>query len=179
MEPDSGKPGPGGWDGEAFGALYRRYERPLLRFLFRATGRAELAADLAAETFAQALASIETFDPSRGRLDQWLFGIARNVLGTSYRQGRVESAARERLGLPPLILDDHAGEVIARLAQDGPATLALEDLPDPQRQAIDAHIVQGRAYAEIAGELECSEALIRQRVSRGLRTLRARLAGQP
>lgn len=163
----------------AFSALYRRFERQVLGFFVRATGRPDLAADLAAETFARALESIDGYDPSRGRADQWLFGIARNVLSTSYRQGRVDSAARERLGLPTLVLDDHAIDAIARLSTgEDDATLALAELPHEQQQAIEAHVLDERDYAEIAKELQCSEAVVRQRVSRGLRALRTRLAGQ-
>ncbi len=166
-------------DGEAFAAFYRLYERPVLGFFMRATGRPELAADLTAETFACALESAGVYDPAKGRPDQWLFGIARNVLGSSYREGRVESAARERLGLPRLVIDDHATETIARLSEgEEQAALALACLPEQQRQAIHARVVQDRDYAEIAGKLHCSEAVVRQRVSRGLSTLRARLAGE-
>ncbi len=166
-------------DARAFAAFYRRFERPVLGFFMRATGRPELAADLTAETFARALESVGAYDPARGRADQWLFGIARNVLGSSYREGRVVSAARERLGLPRLVLDDHASETIARLTEhDDQATIALAGLPEEQRRAIHARVVHDREYAEIAGELRCSEAVVRQRVSRGLRTLRARLAGE-
>jgi RNA polymerase sigma factor (sigma-70 family) len=166
-------------DAQAFAAFYRVFERPLLGFFMRATGRPELAADLTAETFACALESVQAYDPARGRPDQWLFGIARNVLGSSYRRGRVESAARERLGLPRLVIDDHASETIARLtAGEEQALVALACLPEEQRQAIDARVVHERDYEEIAVELQCSQAVVRQRVSRGLRTLRARLAGE-
>jgi RNA polymerase sigma factor (sigma-70 family) len=163
---------------DGFAAFYRHFERPLLGFFHRATGRADLAADLTAETFARALESLVAYDPARGRADQWLFGIARNVLATSYRRGRVDAAARQRLGLPKLILDDHAAATISKLSTEpGHATLALAELPEDQRRAIEAHVLEGRDYADIAGQLRCSEAVVRQRVSRGLRTLRTRLAG--
>src|ERR1700730_15901726 len=118
-------------DPQAFAAFYRLFERQVLGFFMRATRRAELAADLTAETFARALESVESYDPTRGRADQWLFGIARNILGSSYREGRVQSGARARLGLPRLVLDDHASETIGRLtAGAAQATVALARLPD-------------------------------------------------
>jgi RNA polymerase sigma factor (sigma-70 family) len=166
-------------DPSAFAALYRAFERRMLAFFMRATGRPELAADLAAETFARALESVRSYDAQRGTAEQWLFGIARNVLATSYRQGAVETAARRRLSLPTLVIDDHASATISRLSEsETEAALALSQLPPEQRIAIGARIIEDRDYAEIAGELRCSEAVVRQRVSRGLRTLRTRLAGQ-
>jgi RNA polymerase sigma-70 factor (ECF subfamily) len=99
-------------------------------------------------------------------------------LAESYRRGRVEASARARFGMPVLILDDHTAETIARLGSgDGDAWLALASLPNEQRQAIEARVLDEREYPDIAHELRCSEALVRQRVSRGLRAVRARLAG--
>ena len=161
-----------------FAAFYRHFERPVLGFFVNATGRGDLAADLAAETFARALEGVAGFDPTRGLADQWLFGIARNVLAESYRRGRIEASARTRLGMPELILDDHTAETIARLTSGhGDASLALASLPDEQRHAIEARVLDEREYLDIADELRCSEALVRQRVSRGLRALRTRVAG--
>ena len=163
----------------AFADFYEHFERTMLRFFLHATSRPELAADLTAETFARALESVASYDPSRGRAHQWLFGIARNVLAESYRRGRVDDAARVRLGLPALVLDDHSAQTIARLsAGRDKASRALAGLPVGQREAIEARVLEERDYGEIASELDCSEALVRQRVSRGLRALRTRLAGE-
>jgi RNA polymerase sigma-70 factor, ECF subfamily len=163
---------------DAFARFYRLFEQPILGFFVRATRDPELAADLAAETFANALESVTLYDPAKGRADQWLFGIARNVLGKSYRRGRVEAAARERLAMPKLVLDDHALATIARLGSRTEAIHALASLPTAQRDAVEAHVLEERDYTEIARELRCSEAVVRKRVSRGLRALRTRLAGE-
>src|SRR4051794_21858525 len=100
-------------DRAAFGVFYERHERAVLGFLGAATRSAELAADLTAETFAAALESAGAFDPERGSARVWLFGIARNVLASSARRGRVESEARRRLGLEALVVTPHQLEAIA------------------------------------------------------------------
>lgn len=164
-------------DAEAFGVFYARHEDAVLAFFLRRVRRADLAADLTAETFAAALGSRRTHDPSRGEARGWLFGIARNVLGTSLRRGRVEDDARRRLGLERLVLDDAALARVEELV-GAPALAALEDLPPDQRDAVAGRVVQERTYEELAAALRCSESVVRQRVSRGLRTLRSRLQGE-
>ena len=51
----------------------------------------------------------------------------------------------------------------------------LETLAPEQRDAINAHHLEDRGYAEIAAELRCSESVIRKRVSRGLSALQTQL----
>jgi RNA polymerase sigma factor (sigma-70 family) len=48
----------------------------------------------------------------------------------------------------------------------------LEELPPEQRELVAAHVIDERPYDELASALDTSEAVVRQRVSRGLRTLR-------
>jgi RNA polymerase sigma factor (sigma-70 family) len=167
-----------GMEPVAFGVFYERHERDVLRFFLASGCTSEVAADLAAETFAAALLSREAFRVELGEPRAWLFGIARHLLARSRERRRVESRARRRLGMPVLVLDDDAIERIdALVSSDGRALALLGELPAEQREAIEARVVQEREYAEIATALECSEQVVRKRVSRGLATLRHRLEG--
>jgi RNA polymerase sigma-70 factor (ECF subfamily) len=51
----------------------------------------------------------------------------------------------------------------------------VASLPEDQRDALMARVVAERSYEEIAEELRCSPSVVRQRVSRGLRTLRSEM----
>lgn len=163
---------------EAFGAFYRRHERAMLVFFLRRTFSAELAADLTAEVFAAALSSSRRFRPGRAPAVAWLYGIANNKLAASRKRGRIEERARRRLPAEPLLLTDEALERVEALAdtERGAEVIGelLDQLPPDQRDAVRSRILEERGYEEIATDLECSQAVVRQRVSRGLRALRVR-----
>jgi RNA polymerase sigma-70 factor (ECF subfamily) len=161
-------------DAHDFAAYYRFHEDAVLGYFLRRTGCADLAADLTAETFARALEGRDRFDAALGDAGAWLFGIARNLLATSVQRGRVDDSTRRRLGLEPLALDDDAVARIDELSGD-PAVAALSELPDDQRAAVVGHILEEESYTQLASRLDCSESVVRQRVSRGLRTLRNEL----
>jgi RNA polymerase sigma factor (sigma-70 family) len=158
-------------DPEAFGVFYRRHEDRILRYFLRRGASAEVAADLTAEVFAAALVGAAGFRPG-GPAAAWLYGIARNTLAASGRRGRVEARARARLGMAPLELSDDSLERILALEADSAASDALDDLSPLERAAVEARVLQERDYGDIAADLRCSEAVVRQRVSRGLARLR-------
>jgi RNA polymerase sigma factor (sigma-70 family) len=168
------------FDGETFGVFYRRHEARIVAYLRRRLPNADLAADLTAETFASALAAAPRFVPMRADGDAiaWLLTIAHNAMLTSIRRGRVADDTRRRLQMTePLVLHDAALERVEELASM-PEDLGrqLAELPPKQRDAILAHVVEERPYDEIAADLECSELVVRQRVSRGLARLRRTLS---
>jgi RNA polymerase sigma factor (sigma-70 family) len=166
-------------DDSAFSVLYRRYLPLVVRWCLRETENRELAADLAAEVFAAALTSARRYRPERGSVAAWLLGIARNKLLESRRRMRVEDTARRRLGLEPIALNDADLERVEALAGSDQEILALLDgLPAGMREALTGRVVQERSYEELAAELSCSESVVRQRVSRGLKTLRSQMEGQ-
>ena len=164
-------------DGAAFSAFYRRHLAEVLAYLVRETGDSELAADLAAEVFAAVLLSAGRYEAQRPSALPWVIGIARHKLLMSWRRGRVEARARQRLGLEPVELDDLALERVDQLADAGVGRLEqmLEQLPPMERDAVRWHVVDEVGYEEIAKQLNCSEMVVRKRVSRGLGKLRNQL----
>jgi RNA polymerase sigma factor (sigma-70 family) len=158
-------------DARALGVFYDRYEDAMLVFFRRASGRADLAADLTAEVFAA------QFRPELGSARSWLFGIARHQLAQAWRRRRVEADARRRMGMEPIMLSDDDLQRIDELLCDRRSLTLLAELPRDQRSAVIGRVLDERDYAELAGELECSEMVVRQRVSRGLRAMRSRLEG--
>lgn len=161
-------------DPQAFGLFFRRHRAVVLAFLARRTRNPELAADLLAESFAAALVAV--LDQERPLPDQplaWLMASARNKLIDSARRGRVEQAARERLSLEPLVLDDDGLRRIEALIDSTDVEARLrEQLPPDQFDALRARVLDEQDYPDIARSLRCSEAVVRKRVSRALQTLR-------
>ncbi|MGH3262549.1 MAG: RNA polymerase sigma factor, partial [Trebonia sp.] len=162
----------------AFEVFYRRWLPLVTRYHLRRVGDRELAFDLTAETFAAVVAGCGRFDRARGSAPAWLFSIAEHKLADSLRRARVESSARRRLGHRAVAIEDGDLERVEQLASQGDdASLSrlLAQLPADQQDAVRARVLDERPYAEIAVELRCSEAVVRQRVHRGLTRIRERL----
>lgn len=163
---------------DGFALFYCRHERAVLGLFMRSTGRSDLALDLAAETFARALESHAAFDAARGSAQGWLFGIARHVLAGSLAKGRVQSSARVRQGMSAIALDDRLAASIEETAEacdEQAASELLHALTPPLRVAVQGRVIDELPYRQLAEELECSEALVRQRVRRGLALIRKNL----
>ncbi len=164
-------------DPDAFGMFYDRYVRTLLGYFARRTRDPEVAADLTAETFASALASKRRYKPETTPAAAWLFTIASRRLADYHRKGSVDTRMRRALAIEPRPVSADDAHLIALLADDATSAL-LAELSADQRDAVAAHVLEGRGYREIATEWHTSEAVVRQRVSRGLSTLRRRIGAK-
>ncbi len=159
---------------EAFAVFYRRYVSRVAGLLMRQTRDREVTADLVAEVFAAVLLAAEKFRGD-GPAWPWVCGVAQNKLKESWRHGKVEDRARRRLHLEPAALADEDLERIEAMGQETNVVELLEGLPERQRRAVQARVLDERNYADIAQELSCSELVVRQSVSRGLARLRSAL----
>jgi RNA polymerase sigma factor (sigma-70 family) len=161
---------------EAFEELYDRIGRRLLLYLVRRLHDLDAATELWAECWAAAFAGWSRCRArSESELEAWMFGIARNQLGSYYRSGGIASRTLEQLRWTVPSVGEGERAEIERDAEL--ATLrvvlreALERLSPMRRRAVELRVLDARGYAEVAARLGCSEQAARAHVSRGLRQL--------
>ena len=133
-------------DPQAFREFYDRYALWVHAWFKCHAGSESAALDLTAETFAQAWHSLRRFrDLADGSGAPWLFGIARNLLRQYHKSNRIETAARERLGLPLAFADSDDYEAVdERVAARSLAPAlraAVGVLPPDQRRALQGERV--------------------------------------
>src|ERR1019366_4607090 len=75
-------------DEAAFVALYRRRQGAIYRFAMHMSGSATAAEDITQEVFLALLRQECGFDPERGTLSGYLFGIARKLVLRNLERGR-------------------------------------------------------------------------------------------
>jgi RNA polymerase sigma-70 factor (ECF subfamily) len=162
---------------EAFGEFYDRHARAVLGYFARRTRDPDAAADLTAETFASAIVAQYRFKPGGPPATAWLFAIASRRLADYQRRGWVDERTRRSLTMERRALGEDDRDMIRLLADDAVGEL-LTGLPADQRAAVVGHVVDERDYAALADDAHTSEAAVRQRVSRGLSTLRRKMGAR-
>jgi RNA polymerase sigma-70 factor (ECF subfamily) len=171
---------------DAFAALYRRHQGPLYRFALLRCGSADTAADVVQEAFMGLLTERFRFDPLRGQLQSFLFGVARNLI-LKLEEGRQRHVA---LPSPDAALDgDDDAELDLPLDEGGPLARVLDNEAAEQVRRALAHLaphyrdvvilyeMHELSYAEIADICQVDIGTVRSRLSRGRAALAKRLAG--
>jgi len=160
-----------------FETFARTHYADVLAFLLARTRNPETARDLAQETFLQAHRSRQGFDPARGGLREWLFGIARNVSA---------HAARRAAALPRLEALTEAAWAEPRPAEDGRLAAldrCLEALAGRTREILRLLYEESAGHAEIAERLGLGLSAVKVAACRARRALadcvRRRTGGRP
>jgi RNA polymerase sigma factor (sigma-70 family) len=164
--------------------LYYRTARGVAGFFVQRTGDPQLALDLVSETF---LAALQQCQDCRGEGERervaWLYAIAARKLVDHYRRRATERRAADRLAGELRAASD-AELVVIRGLEDANDRVelvqrAFKELNDEQRAAVRLRVLEQQPYSRLAKELGISEPAARARVSRGLRSLRRRIAADP
>lgn len=175
-------------DSVAFGELYDRRQPSVYRFALRMSGSPSIAHDVAQDVFLALMRDGNQFDPERGSVAAYLFGMTRHrVLRTLTRERRVvslssgngnESDADEfdRSTLDRLLVDpdeplDHLlhGETVEAVRQ------AVSALPVHYREVVVLCNLHELSYEQTSEIIGCPVGTVRSRLNRARAMLADRL----
>ena len=167
-------------DQQAFATVYRRYQAPLYRFAVRMSGNSWAAEEIVQEVFMTVIREPEKFDPSRGTLGAFLYGVARNRI-MKHLERRPRDLPLAEKSADGFLLDTLVSkemtpvewaELHERRAQ---VRAAVFELPVEFREAIVLCELEEMSYEEAASTLGCPVGTIRSRLHRGRALLLAKL----
>jgi len=167
-------------DEEAFVVLYQRRQGGVYRFALHMSGSETTAEDVTQEVFLALLRSARNFDPGKGALVSFLYGIARNQV--------LRRLERDR---PFLSLADRESDEVEVMAQDYTTRDPLNDLtrteliegvrqailtlPQHYREVVVLCELHELSYSETAEVLGCAIGTVRSRLHRARALLVDRL----
>jgi len=165
---------------DAFALLYRRHQAPLFRFALRMTGNSWAAEEIVQDVFMTLIREPKKFDPERGTLGAFLYGVTRNRImkhlertprdfSLDEKDGNSETA---RTLASEEMTPDQWAELRERREQVRAAVL---ELPVEFREAIVLCELEELSYEEAARSLDCPIGTIRSRLHRGRALLLAKL----
>lgn len=170
-------------DADALAALYRRRQRGIYRFALQMCGSAAIAEDITQEVFLVLIHDSHTFDSTRGSLNSFLLGVARNhVLRRLQRErfyvpimdanggGENDSVSHASLVTTSGPLDD-----LARTETIESVRRAVLALPEHYREVVVLCDLQELSYVETAEILGCAVGTVRSRLHRARTLLITRL----
>lgn len=157
----------------AFEELVRRHSVPVHGYLQRRSS-VQVADDLLAETWLQAFAARGSYDPGRGPVRAWVFGVARHVLSTAQRQHKQaqQEASHSGTAADPA-LDWNAVDARLDAAAAAPALRSgLARLTGPDRELVLLVVWEQLSPTEAAAVLGIPPGTARSRLHRARRQLR-------
>jgi len=166
-------------DEEAFTTLYRRRQGGIYRFALHMSGSSEAAEDVTQEVFMTLIGDASRYDPARGSVASYLYGIARNHILRRHGADRYyvqlpedqddEATAADVSPQPDPFTDLARSEIIEAVRR---GVLAL---PAHYREVVVLCDLHELNYADAAAILGCAIGTVRSRLHRARKVLAERL----
>jgi RNA polymerase sigma-70 factor (ECF subfamily) len=176
-------------DEDAFTALYRRRQGAIYRFALQMSGSASTAEDVTQEVFIALIKGGADFDPSRGSVAAYLYGIARNHVLRRLARDRhwVSLSDSDDVGIEQGEPDNNAGGGPTLKSSDNPLAecarnetidlvrSAVLNLPTRYREVVVLCDLHELTYADAAEALGCAVGTVRSRLHRARKLLSEKL----
>jgi RNA polymerase sigma-70 factor (ECF subfamily) len=163
-------------DEAALGELYDEFSPLVYGLAARVTRDWAAAEDITQEVFVRVWENPQAFDPGRGTWRGWLGTVTHRRAVDWVRR----SAARRRhtaAAAPPMAAPDPEETAVAGSVAKS-VQVAVDDLPEPQREAIRLAYFDGQTYRQVAETLGIPEGTAKSRLWQGLRRLADRLQAE-
>jgi RNA polymerase sigma-70 factor (ECF subfamily) len=151
-----------------FRQAFEQHKDAVYDFALRMTASPAAAEDVAQDCFLELLRNPRGFDPSRGSLRMFLFGVARHLVYRYWRkQNRSVPMNEDMLAYSPDLTAASLSEMIRE---------AVQALPEFQREAVVLFEYEGFTLEEIAGLTGVEIGTVKSRLHRARENLRTVLA---
>jgi len=152
-----------------FQKAFDEHKDAVYRFAWRMCGSAPAAEDITQNVFVDLLRHPDRFDPARGTLRTFLFGVARNLALKHWRaEHRFEPIDDDTMVAEPIDPDRGAvGDIVGR---------AVRALPPLQCEVVILVEYEGLTLAEVARAVDADVGTIKSRLHRARENLRRALA---
>ena len=154
---------------DAFLTLYRRRHAAIYRFALHMSGSPSAAEDIVQEVFITLLRGDCGYNPERGTLSGYLFGVARKQALRQMERGRVDVAIEsdsEEAPLPELSVDDDPLADLTHRESLDALRRAVAALPRRYREVVALCDLEEIDYADAAAALGCPIGTVRSRLHR-------------
>jgi RNA polymerase sigma-70 factor, ECF subfamily len=167
-------------DDLAFAELYHRHQGALFRFALRMTGSSWAAEEIVQDVFMTLVREPRKYDPSRGTIGAFLYGVARNRimkhLERTPRDFSLDEAGEAGRESHPQLREHMTPARWAELRERREQVrAAVSELPPEFRETVVLCELEEMSYDEAASALECPVGTIRSRLHRGRALLLAKL----
>ena len=165
-------------DVRAFDALYQRQRGMLYRFILRSVRDRASADEVFQETWSRLIASSARYKVE-AKFSTWLLQIAHNLIVDSFRRARPQAGAEEtetvfrELDAPE---SERPEQVLSEFEQRRRLQLALDALPDEQREAFTLRMEAGLGLEEIASVTGAGHETVKSRLRYAFAKIREKFA---
>ena len=165
-------------DEESFALLYQRRHGGIYRFALQMCGSQQVAEDVTHDVFLFLMKDGHVFDPARGSVSSFLFGVARNYVLRRFRSDHVTVPLADDEDDQPfdqIVGDSGPLHDLTRAETIESVRRAVLRLPERYREVVVLCELQELSYGETAEVLGCAIGTVRSRLHRARALLLAKL----
>lgn len=163
-------------DSSTFASLFHDLHPKIYGYVRAQVASREIAEDITATAFERALKGNHTYNPQKGAVDSWLFGIVRNLIIDHHMARSKQPRHVELEAAFPLSTSQPSPEqAVLQAERQQVLELLLAELPDRDREIIHLRFFGKLTNRKIAELLEMNEKTVSVIIFRTLKKLKMRL----